>query len=367
MKNKQTPLHGEHIALGAKMVPFAGWDMPLQYEGIIAEHKACRESAALFDICHMGEFMFKGNIAESGIETAFTIRLNDIPVGRCRYCFMLKEDGTVIDDIIVYRISEDELMVVNNAVNIEKDFQNIQSHLKSGELKDVSDKTAKLDLQGPKAKEAIETVLDESAKTDIAGLKYFAFVKTSFEGEELLISRTGYTGEFGYELYSGAETALKLWRGLLKDERVKPAGLGVRDILRIEVGLSLYGMEISESITPVEADLMTFVNEDKEFTGKAACIKRKGNPEKIKISFKSKGRKAPRHGHKLLLNGEEVGHVSSGGFSPAVGVGIGMGFVNRKPVEGDKLSIFDGRKEMEVEECSLPFYKEGTALKKKNK
>ncbi|CAG0942054.1 partial aminomethyltransferase, partial [Anaerolineae bacterium] len=198
---KNTPLFAEHEKLKALMAPFGGWHMPIQYEGIIAEHRWCREKAALFDICHMGEFHFKGDIVASGLEDVFTFSVKSIPVGRSRYGFLLNEKGGVIDDLIVFRLAEDEVMVVVNAATIAKDFAAISARLSGGEFRDISAATGKLDLQGPLSREVLTGVVGP----EIAAIPYFKFIRTKVLGVDAIVSRTGYTGELGYEVFLPAE------------------------------------------------------------------------------------------------------------------------------------------------------------------
>src|SRR6266581_4115522 len=279
---KCTPLLSRHQRLKALLAPFGGWNMPIQYEGIIAEHKWCREKVCLFDICHMGEFLFKGDFAASGLEDVFTFSIKSIPVGRSRYGFLLNEKGGIIDDLIVFRLAEDEAMIVVNAATIANDFAVINSRLKGGEFRNASAETGKLDLQGPLSRD----VLVEKFGPEIGRIPYFRFIRTTLLGVDAIVSRTGYTGELGYEIFLPAAKVLELWQMLLVDERVKPAGLGARDVLRLEVGYSLYGSDIDETTTPLEADLGAFVNFGKEFIGKAALLKQQQEGvQRLKVAF----------------------------------------------------------------------------------
>ncbi|NJD90201.1 MAG: glycine cleavage system aminomethyltransferase GcvT, partial [Geobacter sp.] len=270
-KLQKTPLNDAHRALGALMAPFGGWDMPIQYEGIIAEHRACREKAALFDICHMGEFIFEGDLIRDGLENVFTFSVTGIPVGRSRYGFLLNEKGGIIDDLIIFRMAENKVMIVVNAATAPNDFSVIQSRLTGGKLENITATTGKLDLQGPLAREVMLRFFEPAA----CNLPYFKFTTTAILGVEAIVSRTGYTGELGFEIFLPAAKVAELWELLLSDDRVKPAGLGSRDLLRLEVGYSLYGSDLSETITPLEAGLEVFVNFNKEFIGKEALLKQK--------------------------------------------------------------------------------------------
>lgn len=355
---KSTPLCGRHESLKALMAPFGGWNMPIQYEGIIAEHKWCREQAALFDICHMGEFLFQGDFVSNGLEDVFTFSVRSIPVGRSRYGFLLNEQGCIIDDLIVFRLAEDRAMVVVNAATADNDFSVIRSRLTGGQFTNISAETGKLDIQGPLSR----SVLAAAFGGEIITLPYFKFMTMDILGSEAIVSRTGYTGELGYEIFLPAAKVGELWDLLLKDSRVKPAGLGARDVLRLEVGYSLYGSDIDEATTPLEAGLEGFVNFDKEFIGKAALLRQKqGGVSRKKVAFEVKGRRSPRHHYEICLAGEAVGSVTSGVFSPMQGCGIGIGFVKPEAaVIGAPLTIRHERVSMEATVCELPFYRGGS-------
>ena len=356
---KATPLRAHHEGLKALMAPFGGWLMPIQYAGIIAEHKWCREQAALFDICHMGEFIFQGDIAADGLEDVFTFSVKGIPVGRSRYGFLLNDRGGVIDDLIVFRLAEDKVMIVVNAATIANDFRVIRSRLKDGaNFTDISDQTAKLDLQGPLSREILVGLFG----AEIGSIPFFKFIKTSILGVEAIVSRTGYTGELGYEIFLPADKVCELWELLLKDPRVAPAGLGSRDLLRLEVGYSLYGSDLDEDTTPLAAGLSSFVNLDKRFIGKDALLKEQQlGAQAVKVAFRVSSRRAPRHHYEILLDGAPVGSVTSGAFSPMLGCGIGIGFVKPEATAlGTKLLIRHERVEMEAEVVELPFYSGGS-------
>jgi len=356
---KRTPLFEEHRRLGALVAPFGGWEMPIQYEGILAEHRWCREKASLFDICHMGEFLFRGDIEAGGLEDVFTFSVKSIPVGRSRYGFLLNDRGGIIDDLIVFRIAEDEAMIVVNAATIANDFRVISGRLRSGsDFTDLSAETGKLDLQGPLSREILSGLLGDTA----AKLPYFRFVQTEVLGEKAIVSRTGYTGELGYEIFLPAQKTAELWERLLADPRVKPAGLGARDVLRLEVGYSLYGSDLDEETTPLEAGLASFVNFDKSFVGKEALLaQQREGLKRVKAAFRVGSRRSPRHHYDICFEGEKRGSVTSGVFSPMLGCGIGIGFV--KPgIEkiGTPLTIRHDNVTMEATVVELPFYTGGS-------
>ncbi|MDU0458989.1 MAG: glycine cleavage system aminomethyltransferase GcvT [Geobacteraceae bacterium] len=353
-----TPLNSRHRDLKALMAPFGGWDMPIQYEGIIAEHAWCRQKAALFDICHMGEFIFQGDFEAGGLEDVFTFSVKTIPVGRSRYGFLLNEQGGIIDDLIVFRLAEDKVMVVVNAATATNDYAVISQRLKGGTFTNITEQTGKLDIQGPLAREVMVSAFGDQ----VAAIPYFKFITMDILGVEAIVSRTGYTGELGYEIFIPADKVCQLWDLLLKDERVKPAGLGARDVLRLEVGYSLYGSDIDEVTTPLEAGLGAFVNFEKNFVGKEALLRQKQEGiAKQKIAFRVTSRRSPRHHYEILSDGRPVGSVTSGVFSPMLGCGIGIGFVaaGEYPA-GTPLTITHERVSMEAVVCELPFYDNGS-------
>lgn len=353
-----TPICSRHRALNALMAPFGGWDMPIQYEGIIAEHGWCRTSSSLFDICHMGEFIFEGDFEEGGLEDVFTFSVKTIPIGRSRYGFLLNEQGCIIDDLIVFRLADTKVMIVVNAATAPKDFAAIKSRLKGGVFTDITAATGKLDLQGPLSRYVMVELLGE----EVATIPYFKFITMNILGVEAIVSRTGYTGELGYEIFIPTEKVCELWDLLLTDERVKPAGLGARDVLRLEVGYSLYGSDIDEETTPLEAGLEGFVNFDKSFVGKEALVKLKEQGvARKKVAFEVAGRRSPRHHYEICSGEETVGTVTSGVFSPMLGKGIGIGFIKPElAAVGTSLTIRHERVTMEATICELPFFKGGS-------
>lgn len=355
----KTPLIDEHIRLNALMAPFGGWNMPIQYEGILAEHRWCREKAALFDICHMGEFLYRGDIEAGGLEQVFTFSVKSIPVGRSRYGFLLNENGGIIDDLIVFRLDTEEALIVVNAATIANDFAVIRARLGSeANFTDISAATGKLDLQGPLSRQ----ILVEKFGPELGQIPYFKFIKTKLLGVEAIVSRTGYTGELGYELFLPAEKTEEFWSLLLADERVKPAGLGARDVLRLEVGYSLYGSDIDETTTPLEAGLAAFVNFDKEFVGREALLKQQRDGiGRLKVAFRGNSRRAPRHHYEICFEGETVGSVTSGVYSPMAGCGIGLGYVDPRVASvGSPLVVRHENISMEATVCELPFYNGGS-------
>lgn len=357
---KTTPLSEEHIALGAKMAPFAGWQMPIQYEGILAETLYTRKAVTCFDISHMGEFLIKGDSKRSGLEIIVAAQLDNLPIGACRYTSMLNEQGGIIDDLIVYRKAQEEWMIVVNAGTIEKDKKHFLKHLsKNADFSDMSAKIGKIDLQGPKARDIIKIIAPETER-----LQYYSFITTDILGEKNIISRTGYTGELGFEIYASAEHIKTIWKALLIHQEVKPAGLGSRDVLRLEMGYSLYGQDIDETITPLESGLEKFINFNKEFIGKQALLKQKKDGlKKQRIFLKTTTRRAPRHLHNIYnKDNSHVGSITSGSFSPHLELGIGMGFIEKSISISDSIFVGDNNIKIEANFCEKPFIKQ-TSLK----
>lgn len=356
---KNTPLEQEHVALGAKMVGFGGWNMPLQYEGILQEHVYNRKTVSIFDCSHMGEFILHGDLSSSGLDRIVTQPLKDMPVKTCRYGTILNEQGGAVDDLIVYKISEIKWMIVVNAANIDKDREHFLKHLsKSARLEDVSMATAKLDLQGPLSRDVLSQIVP-----DIKKLEYYGFDEFTLLGEKSIISRTGYTGELGYEIYFPWIKAKDLWKEIIKNGNVKPTGLGVRDVLRVEMCYPLYGHELDETITPLEAGLKKFVDLTKEFVGRDALMARAQEPGARKtVYFASESRRSPRSHHKIFTpDGRDVGLVTSGTFSPALGVGIGIGMVTEPSLKtGDQILFGDDKSSSPATLTARPFYKQGS-------
>ncbi len=353
-----TPLLEEHLALGAKMVGFGGWNMPLQYDGIIAEWDYNRKTCSIFDCSHMGEFLIKGDVKTCGLDRIVTQSIVDTPVKTCRYGAMLNEAGGVIDDLIVYRKAQDEWMIVVNASNIAKDAAHFKAHLNNtANFIDMSLKTAKLDLQGPLSRDVLKVFVPGIVKLD-----YYAFDEFNFNGIPCLISRTGYTGELGYEIYCPWEKAKEIWKTLLKNDTVKPTGLGVRDVLRIEMCYSLYGHELDENISPLEAGLNKFIDFNKDFIGKPALeAQLKSGVSRVVGFFASENRRSPRAGHQLFNEaGVVIGSVVSGTFSPGLQVGIGIGFLNQAHAPGIKISFGDEKNKAGAVIAKRPFYKNGS-------
>ncbi|MDL1970160.1 MAG: glycine cleavage system aminomethyltransferase GcvT [Candidatus Desulfofervidaceae bacterium] len=363
MNLKLTPLFREHEKLKAKMDAFAGWLMPIQYTGIVNEHYWTRQSCSLFDTCHMGELIIHGDLRESNLDKVVTQDLESMEIGKCSYGFMLNEQGGIIDDLVIYKLAQDKWMLVVNAGPLTKDEAHLRKYIKT-ELENISENTVKLDLQGPLSREVLKSILDAQSEK-LEELRYYHFDYFSLLGEKTLISRTGYTGELGYELYVSSDKAEALWQLLLADERVKPAGLGARDTLRLEMGYPLYGEDITEDTTPLEAGLERFVDFKREFIGKAALLSQKKAGVKRKLTcFRANSRRAPRHNYKIYVDGQEIGFVTSGTFSPSLSCGIGMGYIETDYIKpGKKIIIREGKIEIEAVITERPFYREGSLRK----
>lgn len=353
---KSTPLYRKHVALGARMVPFAGWNMPVQYTGIIEEHTHTRTKAGLFDICHMGEFIVKGSASARDLETLLTCRIDDMPVGRCKYGFMLNDRGGIIDDLIVFKTGPYEYMLVVNAGTIEKDKAWVLKHLSpTTGFSDESPNVAKLDLQGPLSGKVLSAVIGEDAIRD---MKRYRFAFHQVNGVKTLVSRTGYTGELGYELFFPAQEAEAFWDMLLRFDDVKPIGLGARDTLRLEMGYSLYGNDIDEEHTPFEARLDKFVHMEKDFIGRTALDRRGGKgPARFLTGFVCEGRRAARGHFNVIVDGRKVGDVTSGSFSPSLEKGIGLCYIEKDMVKENKeIMLTDGKAEIKAFIKKTPLY-----------
>lgn len=349
-----TPLYDAHIAGGGKVVDFHGWALPVQYRGIIEEHLNTRKAASVFDCSHMGEFVVRGEAAMRHVDVLITSDLFAIKPTRARYGALLNEDGTFLDDIISFRMAEDEVYIVTNAGPLDA----VSALLRGGcdGVEDVSSETAKIDVQGPESRRVLEAV----GLADGLPLKYFQNTRTEWQGAPMIVSRTGYTGELGYELFMPNETAVPLWEALRVVEGVQPAGLGARDTLRTEVGYALSGQDIGPSITPLEAGMESFVHWAGDFRGKAALEARKeAGGYRHFVAFATDSRRAPRHDFELKQDGRVVGIVTSGTFGPSVNHGIGLGYVDEDcTAVGTVLTA--GPRDLPVTVAALPFYTEGT-------
>ncbi|HVF58244.1 MAG TPA: glycine cleavage system aminomethyltransferase GcvT [Thermoanaerobaculia bacterium] len=358
---KRTPLHECHREAGARLVEFAGWEMPVQYAGVIEEHRAVRGAAGLFDVSHMGEIAVRGAGAEALLQRLTPNDVAKLAPGRAHYSGLLTERGTYVDDVLVYRLGSDEFLLVVNASNAAKDLDWMLARAGGAEAEvvDASDRYALLALQGPRALE----ILAPLATPDVAPLRYYGFTRGEVAGRPALVSRTGYTGEDGFELYLAPEDAPAVWQRLLeagRDKGLVTAGLGARDTLRLEAGMALYGHEIDDTTTPFEAGLDWVVKLDKgEFLGRAAleAQRREGMPRKL-VGFEIEGRGIAREGHAVLDGAGPAGRVTSGTWSPTFEKALGMAYV---PVEraapGSRLAIDVRGRALPATVVDLPFYR----------
>lgn len=358
---RETPLADEHRALGARMVPFAGWSMPVQYEGIKAEHEAVRTQAGLFDVSHMGEIIVEGPHAVAEVDRLVTNDLSKLPVGAALYTVCCNEAGGILDDLIVYRLERDKVLVVCNASNREKIVEHFASQISlETPWNDVSDAWTLLALQGPKAADVMRAL---GASKEVLELPSFHVMRTTLASVDLWIARTGYTGEDGFELFCARDDAVTLWRALLDHGQaygLRPVGLGARDTLRLEAKLMLYGNDITEQTNPFEAGLGWVVKLDAgHFVGKEAleAIKAGGTDRKL-VGFEMVGRGIARHGYPIVVDGRRVGEVTSGSPGPTVGRNIGLGYVPKTWSKiGTRLGIEIRGKVVDAVVVTTPFYK----------
>jgi aminomethyltransferase len=364
---KRTPLFAEHQRLGGKIVPFAGYEMPVQYRaGIIAEHQAVRTAAGIFDVSHMGELYVQGGDALGFVQFVTTNDASKLEVGQAQYSAICRDDGGILDDCIVYRLA-DRFMLVVNASNVDKDREWIGRHTDRFDttLTDRSEETGLIALQGPAAQKILALLTD----ADLDSIRYYHFTEGRVDGVEAVISRTGYTGEDGFELYLPADRTEQVWKRLLEvgqPEGLMPAGLGARDSLRLEMGYALYGNDMDEQRSPLEAGLGWVTKLDKgEFIGRDALARQKeqGVAQRL-VGFICQERGFPRHGYEVRVDGESVGEVTSGIVSPMLQQGIGMCYVpvaSAKP--GTRIDIMVRDKAIPAEVVRPPFYRDGSVRK----
>jgi aminomethyltransferase len=325
---KRTPLHAVHVSAGAKMVPFGGWDMPVQYTGIIEEHRCVRSAVGLFDISHMGEFEVRGAGALAAVQGLTTNDASALAVDQVQYSVLCYPSGGIVDDLTLYRLADDHYMLVVNASNIDKDWAWVTDGGRGGTWTNASEATALLAVQGPRA----EGLLQRLADRDVITVPYYHFVRGKVAGIPCLISRTGYTGEDGFELYVPAERSVALWNALMDDGRrdgIQPIGLGARDTLRLEMKFALYGNDIDETTNPLEAGLGWVVKPAKgDFIGRAAIEAARAAGVKRKlVGIEMAERAVARHGYDVVKSGRSVGVVTSGSFSPSLERCIGIAYV----------------------------------------
>ena len=355
---RRTPLFDRHTELGAKMVPFAGYEMPIQYEGIVAEHRAVRNNAGLFDLSHMGEFFFKGRGAGATLDRLVSSDIAGLTVGLARYGLLTNERGTIVDDVIVYRVSDGEYMMVVNAANIAKDRAHVLAHL--GEdvaLDDRSYATALVAIQGPHAAD----ILSAQTDADVRSLPSFGVTQGRVAGARATVARTGYTGEDGFEVFVPNADAAKVWDALLgagRENGIKPIGLGARDTLRLEARFSLYGNDIDETTDPIEAGLAWTCKLEKEFTGRDVIAAKKAEGPKRRIAGLVIDGGVARHGHEVTQDGQGVGHVTSGTYGPTVEKNIALAYVPTPLSKvGTTLGVRIRGKDVPATVVKTPFYR----------
>jgi len=358
---KNTALTDKHISLGAKMVPFAGYNMPVQYEGINAEHAAVRNAVGVFDVSHMGEFILKGENALDLIQRVTSNDAAKLYDGKVQYSCLPNEDGGIVDDLLVYKIDEKTYMLVVNASNIDKDWNWIQKYNTNAvEMHNISDQTSLLAIQGPKAAEALQSLTD----IDLASMEYYTFKKGTFAGvDNVVVSATGYTGAGGFEIYFDNAHATQIWDAIFeagKDLNIKPIGLGARDTLRLEMGFCLYGNDIDDTTSPIEAGLSWITKFSKTFTNSEALLAQKeaGIANKL-IGFEMIDRGIARHDYEITdAEGNVIGRVTSGTQSPTLQKAIGMGYVTKAfAKEGSEIFILIRNQKIKAKVVKFPFAK----------
>ncbi len=358
---KNTALTEKHISLGAKMVPFAGYNMPVQYEGINAEHATVRNAVGVFDVSHMGEFILKGENALDLIQRVTSNDASKLYDGKIQYSCLPNENGGIVDDLLVYRIDEKTYMLVVNASNIEKDWNWIQKFNDKGvEMHNISDQTSLLAVQGPKAADALQSLTD----IDLASMEYYSFQKGKFAGvDNVLVSATGYTGAGGFEIYFENQYADQIWDAIFKagaEFGIKPIGLGARDTLRLEMGFCLYGNDIDDTTSPIEAGLGWVTKFTKEFTNSAALLAQKeaGVTRKL-VGFEMIDRGIPRHDYVIVdADGNQIGKVTSGTQSPSLQKAIGIAYVAKEfAKEGTEIFIDIRNNKVKAKVVKFPFLK----------
>lgn len=358
MELKRTPLYDSHVALGARMVEFGGWEMPVQYTGIIEEHKAVRTAAGVFDIDHMGQFQVRGADSLPFLQKMMSSDIAQIEINTAKYAILCYADGGVVDDTFVYRF-KDDWMVVVNASNREKDFAWMKAHIGNSDvgLRDISDELYMIALQGPKS----EAILQKLESANLSDLRYHHAYKLQMDGKEGILARTGYTGEDGFEMFVPAHLGKHVWDNILeagKDEGLLPIGLGARDSLRFEAKFSLYGHEIDANTSPIEGALSWACDLSKDFIGRDALLKQKLDGAKKKlVGFEMTDRGIPRKDYPIAKNGQTIGYVTSGMFAPTLEKNIGLGFVPPELAKiGNEIDVVIRGKPVKARIVKTPFY-----------
>jgi aminomethyltransferase len=359
---KKTALYDKHVALGAKIIPFAGYEMPVRYGSEIEEHHAVRKSVGMFDVSHMGEFLVKGAHALDLIQNICTNDAAKLSTGKVQYSCMPNAQGGIVDDLLVYQLKDEEYMLVVNASNIQKDWDWIVSNNHDGaELENISDRVSLLAIQGPNAEKTLQKLTD----VDLSALSYYTFTKGNISNitDGAILSATGYTGSGGFEVYVYNEYAADLWDAIMaagEEFDIKPAGLGARDTLRLEMGFALYGNDIDDTTSPIEAGLGWITKFNKDFVNADELKQQKesGTTRKL-VAFEMVEKGIPRGGYEIWSSdGQQIGKVTSGTMSPSLGIGIGMGYV-QSPYAGKEteLLIAVRKRRLKAKVVKLPFYK----------
>ncbi|AUS06701.1 glycine cleavage system aminomethyltransferase GcvT [Pseudotamlana carrageenivorans] len=358
---KNTALTETHISLGAKMVPFAGYNMPVQYEGVNLEHETVRKGVGVFDVSHMGEFLIEGENALDLIQKVSSNDASKLTIGKAQYSCLPNDNGGIVDDLIIYKIKDETYLLVVNASNIDKDWDWIQSKNDVGaHMRNLSDDYSLLAIQGPKAIEAMQSITSH----DLAAIKFYNFVVGDFAGiENVIISATGYTGSGGFEIYCKNSEVKQVWDKVFEagaDYGIKPIGLAARDTLRLEMGYCLYGNDIDDNTSPIEAGLGWITKFTKNFTNSEALkAEKEQGPKRKLVAFELDERGIPRQGYDIVdSEGSVIGKVTSGTMSPSLGKGIGLGYVPTELAGVDsKISIQIRKNAVPATVVKLPFYK----------
>jgi aminomethyltransferase len=362
---RHSPLHDIHVAAGAAFTDFGGWQMPVRYSSDLAEHHAVRTAAGIFDISHMGEIVVLGPEAGAALDYALAGRLSTIEEGQAKYSLLLTEDGGILDDLVVYRTGADRFLVVANAGNREAAAQALIERAKNFdcEVYDESDDMALIAVQGPKTREILTQLTPQLEDIDLASLKYYRCAPARWNGHELLIARTGYTGEDGFELYIAPDAAASLWTAIVETGQgsgLVPAGLASRDTLRLEAGMPLYGHELSRDILPVQAGLgrVVHINKEGDFVGRAAIEAGPAKDARVLVGLVAEGRRAGRAGYPIVTDsGEVVGEITSGALSPTLGHPIAMAYVDPEYAAPDTTLAIDVRgSRIPATVTAVPFY-----------
>ena len=371
---RSTALEAVHESLGATFTDFAGWRMPVRYDSDLAEHRAVRESAGLFDLSHMGEIHLRGPQAGEALDHAMAGKLSAVAVGRAKYTLLLTEQGGVIDDLIVYRVAEDHFLVVANASNAVVDAEEIRARVASFdvEVDDASDRTSLIAVQGPAGEQILLDLLaaedsgvEGVTAEDITSMKYYRFAEGTYRGGDLLVARTGYTGEDGFELYVGDDSAEELWKALtaVGGDRVVPCGLACRDTLRLEAGMPLYGNELSRDLLPAQAGMgrVVALSSKGDFVGREATEAAQTEGLPVLVGLAAEGRRAARAGSAVRDGeGNEIGAVTSGVLSPTLGHPIALAYIDPSHREvGTELVVDVRGKDLPVRVVETPFYRRG--------